>query len=362
MEEILVRPVEDVLLNNKIFDVDSFGARARSYYRIHGFYSWGWRLALRECLAERGYELKTIDLGDVRKAEKILFFCMHNDGYFKTCVNHGLGERMVLAEFEFPLSFLYSTEEYRNQFGKTLTWEEDIVDNVRIFRMNRPNSWYREKIERIPFKNRKLSVMINQNKYINHPLELHSERRRAVLFFQESCPEQFDLYGGHWDRSFVRFVSKFLPFVSENGTARKIERSLKIGKVIKRFMGEPEFTTYRGWCVDKYQTMSKYRFCICYEDISGLNGAISAKIFDCLQAGCVPIYLGAKNITDHVPADTLVDKRKFTYPELLEYLESLEEAEYERFLYNIQDFLQSEKGKANFERDWAEMFCKVLLS
>lgn len=63
-----------------------------------------WRCALRDCLRERGYELKTIDLGDVGKAEKIIFVSMHNDEYFQSCIKNRLNEKMVLFEVEFPIS------------------------------------------------------------------------------------------------------------------------------------------------------------------------------------------------------------------------------------------------------------------
>lgn len=125
---------------------------------------------------------------------------------------------------------------------------------------------------------------------------------------------------------------------------------------------EPEYMGLRAeWMEDKFQVLSQYRFPICHEHIAGIKGCLAPRIFDCLQAGCVPIYLGAPNITDYVPSNTFIDKRKFTYPELLEYLESVDREEFEGYLHNIQAFLNSDEGKAHFERDWAEAFCDALL-
>lgn len=350
--------------NNRIFEPSS-GLPHRDY----GFYGYYWRCTLRDCLRERGYELKTIDLGDVRRAEKIIFISMHKNGYFQSCIKHKLNETMVLFEVEFPISKFqteagYPTDEYRNQFGKVLTWNENIVDNARIFKMHRPNNWYRGEIEKISFKDRKLCVMVNTNKYSDYALEQYSERRKAILFFQENCPNQFDLYG-NWDRSVVRYVANRLPFVkyNEKGVARKVERKLGIEKAVRWFLNEPDYSKcWKGWTSNVYQTISKYRFRIVYECTGGMKGAVSNKIFDTLQAGCVPIYLGATNITEIVPANAFINKRSFAYPELLEYLESVGEAEFEEYLSNIDVFLKSKEGRGHFEKDWAEEFCKVLLS
>lgn len=365
--EILIHPKSmQPPFNNRIFTI----ASTRLHPRRYGFYLQYWRCALRDCLRERGYELKTIDLGDVRKAEKIVFVSMHHNEYFQSCLKYGLNERMVLFEVEFPINKIpekeadYPTDEYRNHFGKVLTWNDDLVDNVRIFKMHRPNNWYRGKIGDVRFKDRKLVTMVNSNKYSDHPLQQYSERREAVLFFQEHCPSQFDLYGSHWDRSVIRYMANRLPVVkyNERGFPRKVERKLGIETVIAWFLGERCYSkSYKGWTANPYQTISKYRFCIVYECTGGMNGAVSDKIFDAFQAGCVPIYLGATNIPEIIPVNTFIDKTKFTYLELLEYLKSVEEEEFKEYLFNIKAFLDSDEGRIHFEREWAQHFCEVLL-
>ena len=59
----------------------------------------------------------------------------------------------------------------------------------------------------------------------------------------------------------------------------------------------------------------------------------------------MPIYLGAQNITDHIPSDTFIDKRKFTtYEELYACIKNMPDQEYINYLKAIKHFLQEEKA------------------
>jgi len=347
--------------NNAIFEPSNRPLRE------YGIYGHRWRCALRERLAELGYDLRTIDLGDLRKAEKTIFVSMHRDPYFYQCLKHNI--EMVLFEVEFPIGAKgedgdYPDEWYRSQFDRVLTWNEELVDNKKIFKVNRPNNYYRGRIDRIPFEQRKLCVMMNSNKYSDFPLELYSERREAIKFFQEMCPEDFDLYGTHWDRSIVRYVTNRLPFATFNsgGLARKIEMWLKIDRVLGWLLHEEDLSRcYRGWTDNPFVTLSKYRFAIIYEIIGGMRGAVTNKIFDCLQSGCIPIYLGASDIEKYVWGDLFVDKRKFTYSELLQYMKGFKNPEFDAFLEKRNTFLSSHDGAVFFEKDWAKEFCEALL-
>lgn len=78
-----------------------------------------------------------------------------------------------------------------------------------------------------------------------------------------------------------------------------------------------EFENAMGTVESKAITLAKYKFCICYENMRDVKGYITEKIFDCFMAGCVPIYWGASNITDYIPADCFIDRRTFTSMEEL---------------------------------------------
>ncbi|WP_226896450.1 glycosyltransferase family 10 domain-containing protein [Poseidonibacter ostreae] len=60
-----------------------------------------------------------------------------------------------------------------------------------------------------------------------------------------------------------------------------------------------------------------------------MPGYITEKIFDSFFAGCVPVYLGADNITEHIPKECFIDKREFdTYEKLYKYLKNMSDEEY----------------------------------
>ena len=74
----------------------------------------------------------------------------------------------------------------------------------------------------------------------------------------------------------------------------------------------PRYPSYAGEISSKRAILEQYKFSICYENMSDMPGYITEKIFDCFFAGCVPIYLGASNMTDYIPGGTFIDKRKFS--------------------------------------------------
>jgi alpha(1,3/1,4) fucosyltransferase len=73
-----------------------------------------------------------------------------------------------------------------------------------------------------------------------------------------------------------------------------------------------------------------------------LDGWITEKLFDCLYAGVVPIYLGAPDIADAVDPGCYIDARRFAdYDEMQRYLDSISDAEYEAMRVAGRDYLAS---------------------
>jgi hypothetical protein len=78
--------------------------------------------------------------------------------------------------------------------------------------------------------------------------------------------------------------------------------------------------------------------------VRDISGYITEKIFDCFFAGCVPVYWGAANVTDHIPADTFIDRKNFsTYEELYTYLINMFDKEYLGYLDAIKAFIEGDK-------------------
>lgn len=142
--------------------------------------------------------------------------------------------------------------------------------------------------------------------------DLYIERLEAVAQF--AGRPDFDTFGQGWDRRHpavpARLHAAFL-------------------------------RAYRGPAHGKLATLARYQFALCLEN-SSFPGYISEKIFDCFFAGTVPIYLGAPDVQDYVPAETYVDLRQFRdYAALEQFLDSLDEAATRRYVDAATEFLHS---------------------
>jgi hypothetical protein len=130
-------------------------------------------------------------------------------------------------------------------------------------------------------------VVINGN-HIPRSLrnELYSKRIEAMATLAKSGV--VDLYGRGWDKWWSRH-SMWPPYWLNYRTLMSI---------------------YRGACESKYEVLSQYRFSLCFENMA-MEGYVTEKIFDCLYAGTIPIYLGAKDIEQLIPSDAYIDCRRY---------------------------------------------------
>ena len=147
--------------------------------------------------------------------------------------------------------------------------------------------------------------------------ELYSKRIEVMLNFAKS--EKIDLFGKGWDKWWT-YKSTWLPNL------------LNYKKLI---------SIYRGPCESKHEVLSRYKFSLCFENMT-MQGYLTEKIFDCFYAGCVPIYLGAKNISKLIPPDSFIDYRKFSSAqELLNHIMTLSDNEILLMKQAGKNFIQS---------------------
>ncbi len=292
---------------------------------------------LKELLAHEHIELNTYDLGDIARADRILMFD-YNDTLFRACVQAGVTrERLVLFAFEPEMA---KPEQYQkrvwDEFGLVFTHRDDLVDGKRIRKLRYPQGQGYQS-ELLPFNDRKFLTLINTNRYSYENNELYSLRRKAIRYF-EKRPD-FDLYGHGWDdRSAVL-------------SSGNVKQALKRGRVWK-FLTDlrvltKSYSSYRGSVEDKYETMSRYRFSISFENTKESPGYISEKIFDSLSTGTVPVYFGAPNITDYVPAACFIDLRKFdSFHDLERYMERMSKQQFDELQQAGQEFIRSREFEA----------------
>jgi hypothetical protein len=141
--------------------------------------------------------------------------------------------------------------------------------------------------------------------------ELYTLRYEIAKFL--SSYDGFDLYGVGWNQ------------------IKKIKNS----------------SCFKGVAKSKLDVLSQYKFSIAIENSSVELGGISEKIFDSFGAGCIPIYLGAPNVTRYIPRECFIDYRDFSSPsELYKYVSTMEESEYFNYINAIKSFMRSKEYEA----------------
>lgn len=275
---------------------------------------------LREEAKRVGYELIQADaLDNLGDFEYLVVFDVFLDQL--PAIAKYPKEKLILFLWE-PPSVIPENFNLTNHrfFSKVYTWHEGLVDGKKYFKFHYPVM--REIIPKtIPFSERMFSTLIACNKGSSYPGELYSERQRVIYYFENLGGDDFVLFGKWWPA---------------------------------------HLKTYGGVIERKVDYLKYFRFSFAYENIRGLPGYITEKIFDCFHAGVVPIYWGAPNVEKVIPEGCFIDRRDFlTNEELHRFLKKMSAAEYERYLENIKAFLHSPQAalfsKENFIRGFIEM-------
>jgi hypothetical protein len=166
--------------------------------------------------------------------------------------------------------------------------------------------------------------------------ELYKDRLDAIRHFSRS--DDFDLYGRGWSDTSTLSAQE----------TRAVARS------------------YRGELppLGKVSTLSNYRFALCFEN-TAFPGYVTEKIFDCFAAGCIPVYLGAPDITSLIPAGTFIDARDFSDPAGLEsFLRALGPEAAREYVVAATDFMSSKGAEtfsqAHFVREMADVLLQAV--
>ena len=262
--------------------------------------------SLRESLEAAGYKIElTGDAGEgIDHTNFAALISISNvDANLLNKISSLPKEKCFLFALEPPV---VAPEMYRQSltqhFGKIFVMLDDIVDNINYYKFYFPQP-RQAKTENISnFSEKKLCALIAGNKNFHHPDSLYGHRRAVISYFSSSHPGELDLYGPGW-----------------NG-----------------------YSDWKGTIPQKWDVLKNYKFCFCFENMGNQRGYVTEKIFDCLVGGCVPIYLGAVNITDYVPKECFIDRRDFSSDdELYSFLKNMEEATYQNYMDAIQIYFES---------------------
>lgn len=160
--------------------------------------------------------------------------------------------------------------------------------------------------------------------------ELYSNRIWAMA--ELSKLNVVDLYGMGWEKWWTR-SALWWPYWRNRGALMQI---------------------FKGKCASKFEVLQNYQFCLCLENMK-MDGYITEKIFDCLYAGTIPLYLGAPDITQYVPQEAFIDCRQYsTWTEMWHDVAAMPPEKIEQMRQAGRAFLQSEQA-AKFYHAIAEI-------
>lgn len=273
-----------------------------------------------------GISIDTYDRFLPSKIDVILLTRMDiNFEIYLTIVRNNPNVRVVyLATEERVICPFHDPDLYNSGlFDLSLSFDDHAVNDINIFKYFYPVP-NREYSGELDFKDRFPVCFVNSNRRItNNKSSLYPKREYFAKFLAKKGI--LDVYGPGWETD--------------------------------DFFGWHD--SYKGLCSSKVDTLRNYKFSLCLENQDFEYGAVSEKIFDCLVAGSVPLYLGAPNIGEYVDADCFVDLRKFsTISDLYDYILSCTEEDWLAKQNAIKLYLKSQKYK-NFT---ADCFADLLIS
>lgn len=330
--------VDKYFQNNLLFDQNQkkIEIRDNALYKYYILY---------DTFKKAGFDIATNDLIPIEAADIIVYTDMPKKLPLKKNIHKSY---LILMESPLIKKENYNLEKHEC-FNKIFTWDDTLVDNKKYIKFN-----YAFKIpSSIPKKlnKEKLCCLIVGNKNSDDPNELYSERKKAIRWFENNHPDDFSLYGTKWNE-YIFEGPKIL---------RALNRIPLVKQLMFYFFGE-FYPSYRGKVRNKFEVMQQYKFAIAYENIKDQEGYITEKIFDCFFAGCVPIYLGANNITDYIPKECFIDKRDYdTYEDLYDCISNIDQTTYMNYVEHIEQFLNSEKANPFRAETFANIIvCEVL--
>ncbi len=307
---------------------------------------------LGERLRALGHQVSTLDMDDLSKFDAAVFLdhpTLLNPYFRRLKKMRGKKLYLFLMENAANRPDNYWAFNHR-EFEKVFTWNPRLVDGKKYHRFYLPNQI--PPIARLePTEQRKFCVTIASQKYSSHPQELYSERVRAIRWFEQHHPEKFDLFGTLWEHPYF--------------TGRLARLNLGLQQVYARFpdvLRQQRFPAHRGTVPGKHAVLRQYKFALCYEN-AVFPGYVSEKIFDALFAGCIPVYLGAPDVTDLLPPDIFIDKRKFkNYADLYAYLKNMPEKEYSDYRQAIEKFLTGTGIRPFSAEDFADTVIRHIVN
>lgn len=295
--------------------------------------------------SKMGWTIGTYSKVPVEDADAIVFidYPRKNDPIFKYALANNVKAYLITLESPIIRPEVFQIELHK-PFERIFTWSDKLLNcaDSKYIKIN-----YSFNIT-ADFSNdirENAIVIIAGNKKSTGIGELYSERLKCIKWFNENAPESLDLFGFNWD------LKAFCTEDIVGFTLNKLNQRFRIFK--------QNFSSYKGTILRKYDTLPKYKFCICFENVFGYDGYITEKIFDCFFSGTIPIYKGAPNVSTYIPEGCYINYDDFSdISELYAFTKSLNNEDIRAYQKNIKEFLLSD----HVYQFTTEVFAETIIS
>lgn len=282
---------------------------------------------MRDAFLALGIEINTPDVNQGRPVA----FDLYLEG--QQFVEDDVPKYLIALENP-NINRLNEDRDYCMKFAKVFTFDKRLQDLPNVVKILVPNQ-----LSFVPvpgYAERDIfSCLINANKAFREhlPTDLYHERINTIRWYEKHAPDKFELYGMGW--------GKPAPAYDLMGRVKRSVASLRT-----KLFGYKPYPSYRGEVRDKSTIMRRSKFAYCYENTRGPDNYITEKIFDSFLSGCVPVYWGAENVLEHIPADCFIDRRSFKDTALVhEFLLGVLPEDYAKYQLSIIRFLDSDAAK-----------------
>jgi hypothetical protein len=322
-----------------------------------------WVTSLYERQAEMGIELAS---GDVAVQRVKLGQWRATDVHVVQDLDASHGRKLcqlgaipsVLMIFETPLiayrsigRLMRSSVKFAHCIGP-----QEIFKRVKAQRQSRhwkltfPSYWRNQLSTPIPWLQRKHTVLVAGNKYwrerkwarvsnTNDALRVlrHGLRKRFSPTYQ-SC-KRLQLHDARLDLLQVLGLREKVDVFGRGWNDTRNMPQYQAARLASIC------SVFKGPCDNKHDLLSRYKFTIAFEN-TAYPGYVTEKVIDAIVAASVPVYMGAPDIVEELPAEAFIDARAFSSPEAIAtYMEQMAEPEASAIIEAGQKFLRSTQGQ-----------------
>tara|TARA_A100001037_G_scaffold299232_1_gene324392 strand:+ start:1243 stop:2292 length:1050 start_codon:yes stop_codon:yes gene_type:complete len=281
---------------------------------------------------KKDYEIKILnEIENFHEIDLLIFinYPKINNNFVKKALKLKVPKCLMMYEGPTIYPEMWQKHVY-DQFDKIFTWHDKLIDNNKFFKINIPSYDLPININKDQNIKKNFCIIMGSNKKSNHSLDLYSKRVEAIEWFEKNHINDLHFYGYGWNKYIFR----------GNKMIRALNRITFLQKLFAK-----KFKNYKGEYHDlKIPLFEKYQFSICFENAHSIPGWITEKIFHSIFAGCIPVYLGANNISNHIPSNCYIDFSKFkNFENMYSFMKSLKVDDRLSYINNMQNFINSER-------------------